>query len=222
MTDIEIFRDRIMIPGPAGEVVAGDAIIDLQIRLAVLEAIASPPSQAILSGRYYGPLSTLSGYPAPVSSEIAANRLYAVPFYVPQDAAFDVVGFTVTTAVAGATVRMGLYGLGSPGLAGSLIADFGTVDASAAGFRSVTIATTLPRGLCWLVGAANVAGVWIDAVPSTTGTSAIFGHSVVSGSSPRAAFFRSTDLAPGFTSLPATFGAGTTRVDIPVFWMRAQ
>lgn len=221
MTDIEIAQSRIMVPGPSGTVVGGGAITDLQTRVNALEAIASPPSQAILSNRYYGPLSTLSGYPAPVSTAITANRLYAVPFYVPQDAAFNVVALTVTTAVAGATVRMGIYGLNASGLAESLIAEFGTIDATVAGFRSLPVTITLARGLYWLAGAVNVAGVSIDLVTAVAGTTALLGHSTTSGSNPRASFHRSNDLASGFTSLPATFGVLITDPVIPVFWMRA-
>lgn len=207
--------------GLAGTGVSAGQLSDILNRLTALEAIAVPPSQIILAGRRYGPLTTISGNPPATPVEMVANRLYAVPFHCPQDASFDEVGFTVSTAVAGAAVRAGIYASGPAGIPDALVADLGAVDASAVGFRPRTISQTLPRGRYWLAGASNVVGLFIETVVATTGTTAILGHPSTSGNFPRSSLFRAAELAAGFTTLPTTFGGMTTHSNIQVFWLKA-
>ncbi len=208
------------VPGIAGTGVTQGQLSDILNRLNALEAITLPPSQAILSGRYYGPLTLLSGWPALTSRVLTADVLYASPLYIPQDAAFDTVGVEVNSAATGATIRFGLYAIGTNGLPTNLIAELGVVDASVSGFRSITFTRTIPRGLYWLAGAPN-AGISVMGTVSQVGVTSVLGHASPSGLDGRAALFRTTALATGFTALPTTFGATTTIPVILAYWVRA-
>lgn len=215
----DITTDRTLVPGPSGTVVGGEAIIDHEARIAALEAVALPPASAIISGLYYGPLTTLSGWNGPLVEKLAvADYLYAVPFLCPQNAAFNQVGVEVTTPVAGGTLRMGIYNVGADGMPSTLRQEFGTVDCTAAGWRSIPITITLPRGLYWIGGARN-ATIGAHAIDMVAGTTAVLGYVGTAGTTPRSAFFRT--LSPGFTSLPAIFGAVTTVARVDAFQMRA-
>lgn len=221
MTDIEIIQDRIAVPGPNGSNIAAGDYTDILNRLAELERRTLPPQQAILSGRYYGALSTLSGW-APLTSEaMFANRIYGSAFYCPQDAAFNQVGLEVTLAAANAAMRFGVYTVEPDGTPDTLVATFDPVDVTAIGYRSRPITLTLPRGLYWICG-ASTQSISANQTVAGPGMTATLGHSGTSGTTPRAGLWRSTDLAPGFTTLPATFGAVTTSALTPAFWLRAS
>lgn len=219
----EIQEARVLI-GQAGiaatGITAGEKL-DITSRLAALEAIAVPPRQAVMGNRYYGPLSSVTG---PLTHDVlnfAANTLAAGVFTCPQNAAFDQVSVIVTTSAgAGATVRFGLYDWQANGLPGNLVMDLGTVDASATGLRANTINVTIPRGRYWFAGAFNQQTVYESATVAL-GSEATLGHFDTTGNTPRAAVFRPTVLATGFTSLPSTFGSVSTTFHIPKFWLRA-
>jgi len=208
------------VPGLAGTGLTQGQLSDILNRIAELEAIALPPSQAILSGRWYGPLTALSGWPALTSRALTANVLRAGPLYIPQDAAFDTVGVEVSVAAAGATIRFGLYAAGTNGLPTNLIAEFGVVDASATGFRSIPITRTIPRGFYRLAGAPNTE-LSVMGTVNQAGVTAVLGHSGTNGENGRSAITRTTALASGFTDLPTTFGSVTTTFVIPAYWIRA-
>ncbi len=222
MTDIEIIRDRIMVPGPAGTVVAGDSIVDLQNRVAALEANVNPVRSSIVSGYYYGPLEMLSGYAAPFPVGASANTMDAGLFRWPANANFQRVEVEVVTAVAGGTIRLGVYNIGPDGFPTTKVLDLGTIDASVVGSRPGSISGTLARGQYWIAGAANVAGIWIRFIDSLTGVSSTLGHVDTSGTKPRGGCYRATPLASGFTTLPATFGSIATTAYIPAFWIKAS
>lgn len=224
MTDIgnvDILRSRIAVPGPNGHTVTAPDWSDVLNRLDELERRTLPPQQAILSGRYYGALSTLSGW-APLTSEVLfANRLYGSVFYCPQDAAFNQVGVEVTVAAVGATILFGVYTVEPDGTPDTLVSTFAPVDVTAIGYRSQPITLTLPRGLYWICG-ASTAGIRANQTVAGPGMTATLGHSGTTGTGPRAGLWRSADLAPGFTTLPASFGAVTTSALTPAFWLRAS
>ncbi len=216
----DIITDRTLVPGPSGTVVGGEATTSNTNRIAALEAVALPPVAAIISGRYYGPLTTLSGWVGPLISMIAVpNYLYASPFLCPQTVAFDQVGVEVTTAAEGGTIRLGIYNVGADGLPSSLRQEFGIVDCAATGWRSLPVTITLPRGLYWLAGARN-ATLGTKAIESRAGMTATLGYIGTDGTTARAGCSRT--LASGFTSLPATFGTVTTNSQIPAFQIRAS
>lgn len=222
MTDIEIYRDRILVPGPSGTVVAGDAITDLQTRVAELERVFNSQVESVVSTRWYGPLSTLDGYPAVTGTTMNANEFFASPVYIPHPGTFNVAGIEIITpAASGGAMRLGIYSV-SPtnGLPTTLIQDFGTIDTTVAGFRSVPISITLQRGSYWLAGVANAA-VTVARVPAQAGVSATMGHLDTSGNAPRSGLKRTTNLTTGFTSLPTSFGTAASITSILVFWLQA-
>ncbi len=220
--ETDIVQSRIAVPGPNGGTVTAGDFSGVLARLDALEALVNPPSEALLAGRYFGPLSRLSGYETPTALTLNANRLYATVLYVAQPATFNQAGIEVTTAIAGATIRLGVYQANTNGTPNALVADLGTIDASTTGFRPTpAISLTLARGLYWLSGAPSAA-VAVKALNSLTGTTAVIGHDGTSGTQPRSAFFRSTLLTSGFTSLPDPFGGVTTTYWIPVFWVRSN
>lgn len=220
MSDIEILRDRIMVPGPSGTVVGGTAITDLQTEVAELKRVLNSQIESVTTGRFYGPLSTISGYGTPTGTVTTQNRLYATPVYIPQNATFTVAGIEITSAATGATVRLGIYAANVNGLPGALVADFGTIDATVVGFRSVPISLTLPRGSYWLVGVTNNTSVAMLRVAAAAGVTATMGHVTTDGLGPRNAL-RKNDLLADNLSLPATFGAADSITSIFAFWLQA-
>ncbi len=220
--ETDIVQSRIAVPGPNGGTVTAGDFSGVLTRLAALEALVAPPSEVLVGGRYFGPLSRLSGYNTPTAFTLTANRLYATPLYVAQPTTFNQTRVVVTTAIAGSTLRLGVYSIASNGVPNTLVADLGTIDTSVVGERvSPTISLTLPRGLYWLSGAAN-ADIGVKVVDSPAGMTAVYGHDETSGNSPRAAFSQVTLLTSGFTSLPDTFGNVFTSYIIPVFWVRSN
>lgn len=227
MVDItpDIFRSIVSRPGLPGESADAIRMTSIEGRISDVEDLALPPTSAIVAGLYYGPLTTLSGWVGPLTEQLAiANYLYAVPFLCPQTAIFDQVGIEVTTPVAGGTIRLGLYSVNSAGMPDALAYDWGTVDASVAGWRSIPIGGAfglegiIPRGLYWLAGARN-ATIGTRAITSRAGMTATLGYVGTDGTTPRSALYRT--LAAGFTALPTTFGPVTTVFSIPAFQLRA-
>lgn len=61
------------------------------------------------------------------------------PFVFGRSARFDRIGLEVTSAVAGSVVRMGAHFDDGTGMPGALIQDFGTLDSSSLGQKSIVI-----------------------------------------------------------------------------------
>lgn len=216
----DIIQDRIMVPGPAGEVVGGQAITNLQTEVAELKRVANSQIESVTTGRFYGPLSTISGYATPTGAGATQNRLFGTPVYIPQNGTFNAAGIEITTAAAGGTVRLGIYASLANGLPGALVADFGTIDATVVGFRSVPISLTLQRGSYWIAGVTNNTSVAMLRVAAAAGVTATMGHVTTDGASPRNAIQRN-DLLADNLSLPATFGLSGSITSIFAFWLQA-
>ncbi len=105
------------------------------------------------SGRYYGaiPFGTTVA-----ASGMAANRLYAMPLYVPDTVTLDRIGVDISTAAAGKLIRLGLYQTNAAGWPGTLLLDAGTVDASTAAGVEIIINQQVegPRTY-WLVALSD-------------------------------------------------------------------
>lgn len=106
------------------------------------------PDQSVhpgfVSGRYYA-LQPGSGSGTLTLTE---NTLYLLPFFTPVSAAFDRLGFNITTGAGAAEneVRTGIFRT-STGVTGTLLADNGrTVIGTGTGNINVTIAQTLAPG----------------------------------------------------------------------------
>ncbi len=171
--------------GLAGTGVTQGQLSDILNRLAEVERVQNSQNESLVVGRFYGPLSTLSGYPAPTGVAITANTLYAAPVYIPQTGVFDAMGIQVTTpAAAGRTMRVGIYEAMADGMSGALLGDLGTIDTTVAGFWSLSTFAILKRGSYWLAGAANSA-VSVARVPAGPGLTATMGHTTTTGNDPR-------------------------------------
>lgn len=84
---------------------------------------------------------------------LVVNTLYAMPFLVGPSTAFDRIGCVATASVASSVVRLGVY-LDAGGKPGALDADFGTVNTSGFGTKTLTIAKTY-SGLVWVAAVAQ-------------------------------------------------------------------
>ncbi len=222
MTDTEITKVIIARTGPAGTGITAAEKASFDSRLTEIERVLNSQIESLVSTRWYGPLSTLSGYPAVTGVAMIANEFFASPVYIPHAGSFNVVGIEITTAAAaGGTMRLGIYNVSSTtGLPTSLIQDFGTIDTTVAGRRTVPISLTLQRGSYWLAGAPNL-DVSSARTLAQAGVTATMGHIDTTGNTPRSGLKRSTNLAAGFTALPAEFGAGASITSIFAFWLQA-
>lgn len=100
----------------------------------------------IVPGAYYGPGSGVTSTAATV-----ANRLSAMPLWVPE--AFTAVSIEceVTALAAGGTIRLGIYAAApTTDKPGALVLDAGTVTTDASGVKALTISQALEPGLYWL------------------------------------------------------------------------
>ncbi|WP_349864127.1 hypothetical protein [Leifsonia sp. WHRI 6310E] len=120
---------------------------------AVMAALADVFSNSgiIVSGRYYGADShTLT------LATIADGTCMAIPIWTSSAATFNRIAVEVTTAVAAANLRMGIY-LNDPArdAPGALLAEAGTISAATVGVKELTISQSLEAGLHWLAVVAQ-------------------------------------------------------------------
>lgn len=145
------------------------------------------PHLGFVSGDYY---SMLGASGTATNFAINANRMYLVPFYVPETATFDRIGIYVSSTAA-ASVRLGIYE-NSSGVAGDLVVDAGTVSTASSGLQTATISQSLTQGVYWLAAISNGTPGLLRYDTTTTG---IYG-AVNTG-----------DLAPKISCQDVTYGA---------------
>lgn len=85
---------------------------------------------------------------------VNANRLFAMPFWIPIQMTFDRIGIQVTTGAAG-DARLGIYEDDTT-YPGDLAIDAGIVDVTGVGLKEIVINKTLAAGLYWVVILAEV------------------------------------------------------------------
>ena len=110
----------------------------------------APPWPPHAGGRFYGNLCET----ASTTLAVAANILYAIPFFVPVTATYTTIAIEVTTLKAGSNIRLGIY-RDSGGVPGALVLDAGTVSGGAVALVSIVIAQSLTPGWYWLAGLAS-------------------------------------------------------------------
>lgn len=88
---------------------------------------------------------------------LTANTLYRVPLYVPVAKTISEIAISVSTAAAGASIRLGIRNYNdATGEFTTLVSDCGTVDASTTGLKSITgLSITLNPGLYFLECVSN-------------------------------------------------------------------
>lgn len=174
-------------------------------------------SMGYLSGQTYGPQGVLG------VQVLVPNDLSAMPFPVYGTHTFQGMGVWVTTAGVGTTclLRLGAY-RDAGGYPGALIGDFGTVDATSTGIKTVT-GITLPASyeILWLAVKMEAAGLTSNPqVIGHTGNNAqtIFGVPGQKGSNPYIGASWTTNGGFGTPGFPATYpaigdGVGQTFAD---------
>ena len=93
--------------------------------------------------------------PTAANNTQSAGWLRYIPIFVGQPTTYDQIHIVVSTLGAG-NVRVGLYTWNNGGL-GNLIEDFGLIDVSGTGQRSLAIDITLQPGYYWLATFNDVA-----------------------------------------------------------------
>ena len=113
----------------------------------------TPPHPGVRSTptSYYFPVTMT---PASNQSAIPANRLYYMPFCLPQ-ITVDRILIEVTTGLAG-SARLGLY-TNLNGMPDQLIVDAGAVDTSAVGIIEASFSPIALPGWCWVAVVLNAA-----------------------------------------------------------------
>jgi hypothetical protein len=83
-------------------------------------AARAPSAMPLFSSYYYDSMAHIAGA-GWSGSALTAGRLYATPFYVPHAITVDRLGVNVTTGVASALGKAGIYTMGSNGRPGTLV-----------------------------------------------------------------------------------------------------
>jgi hypothetical protein len=152
-------------------------------------------------GRYYFP-----GPSGAATVPVAANRLYASPFFSFQRQTFTKLGIEITTA-AGTNGRLGIYKWAN-GVPSSLILDAGAINIASTGYQEITgLNFTLNPGVYGLAFLPDTA-VTVRAI-TNTGIS-WFANFLLGASAPGAAIELLVNAAQTYGALPATFPASLT------------
>lgn len=107
---------------------------------------APPAGATYKAGDYIGPLA-ISGSAAATT----AGTAYFSRIHIPKALTVDRIACWVRTLGAASTVRLGIY-TDVTGRPGTLLVDGGTIDSTATGAKTVTIAQALAAGAYWLCG----------------------------------------------------------------------
>lgn len=121
------------------------------------------------------------------TTTLAINQLRYAPFIVRTPIIIDLLSVEVTTAVALATIRMGVYKADSDLQPTTLVTDAGEIDASTTGVKSISVSLNLDPGTYLTALNVNVAGV---AVRIARGGSMYAGLNASMGSTPFTQSFR--------------------------------
>lgn len=106
--------------------------------------------------------------PSAISTAIGQLGFMSVAF--PRAVTLDRIAVNVSTAVAGAVYRLGIYAALADGNVGGLIEESGTVDASTLGNKALVISRSLPAGRYFLAAVAQDGG----SAPSILGITPVF------------------------------------------------
>lgn len=170
-----------------------------------------------VTNRYYGGEISQTG--TTTTFVVAANLLYAVPFFVGKKVTWTRIGIDVT-ASAGTNARLGIYKAdGTGGTPSTLVVDAGTVSTASTGIKEATISQALEVGMYWVTAV-------FDNTPTvrgrTTGVSAHDFLSAIMGGATPGTQDLLMHVAHAFGALPSpygtlTFNAGAT---MPLIMMR--
>lgn len=166
------------------------------------------------TGRYYSHTAFLPNTGAITAQAMVANRLYAMPLIVPASVTFDRVAINLTTAVAGSTIRIGIYEADN-GWTCTRIVDFGTLASTTpTGIKEITISQALSAGR-YLVAIASSHTPSISRASMTNFNP--FGETTVAQTNAGAVI---QNLAGGFAALPDPLVATATDTSYFSVWFR--
>lgn len=76
-----------------------------------------------------------------------------IPLIVSRGMSIDAAGVNINTAIAGSTVKIALYEDDGTGYPGDMVVDFGTIDSSTTGVKTLTLGSpqAITAGLYWLL-----------------------------------------------------------------------
>lgn len=122
------------------------------------------------------------GTPSTISHALITTY---IPFFVPEACTLTAISAAVTTAQAAATVRLGLYTLtaitGVGAVTGARVADFGTIDVSATGEKTIVVSQAVTRGLyCFCAAVSNHSALRMRR-PATSAGMILWGESTAGG-----------------------------------------
>ena len=126
-----------------GDKLRGDGLIAHQQEI---DAHTKNPWEIVRVGAYY---TNPEGYYNALT--MVANHLYAKPFIVVRNMTLDQIAIDVTTAVADASMRLGIYNDGTNLYPGTLLLDAGVVSVATTGVKTITINQALTKGIYWVV-----------------------------------------------------------------------
>lgn len=166
------------------------------------------------SGLYYanGDLTTAA---APTLNVLAVSP----SLFVHKTTTFNELVMNVTVAAATSVFRMGIYQDDGGGYPGALVADFGTVDCSTTGLKTLTISQQLTPDVYWIGGVMQTASATI------TMTGPFLNHKIQVGTSsvsagPNNNYYAQTSVTG---ALPSTFTSTVTpgSTTMPRIWIKA-
>lgn len=200
----------------------GTLLEDSRIGDALLGPLPEAPSSMSLRHRgdeyYLG--GCLAIRPTFDTLVVAANRLYAIPFYMPSVPNMaDRIAVRVTSA-AGTLARLGIYDEGENLYPGRLLDDSGTVATNGTGIKTITIRKGLSRGLKWLAAVFNGTPTMFSLNGGSVGTWAVLG---AVASADWEDFLVGWSVEFGYAALPAKFpdvSGATKRLQEPVIALR--
>jgi hypothetical protein len=108
-------------------------------------------------------------WPGTTVRELTAGYLFHFPWFLDNPFPIDELGLEVTTALASALIRVGIYNADTNWQPSTLLLDAGTIDASTTGLKTKAVSLTIPPGRFMAVATAS-ASVIIRML-TTTGAS---------------------------------------------------
>lgn len=206
-----------------------EAIRDLgnAIDNSVFNLPPSPPSnitlgKTVVASEKY----TIPGYHwTTLSASTPGNdSLRAFGIAVSQDTTYANVAAEVSTAGAGFLVRFGLFEVGPNGLPNDLVEDYGVIDGSSTGIKTLSGPFTVPQGIYWVVWAVTRPSTGSIRIPGVQefGPVSGFGRATINETNNQGGLFKTTGgsaiVSGGFSNITDTFFTATDIIRPTLFF----
>ena len=184
-------------------------VVDGLIEAQVAGINARHPSWPLVSGNRVSAITHGAGLRRDTLANVpmGANQLRSSLIYLPETATFDSVGLTIGTGDGNVRLGVGTYDFANR--TATLITDFGELNVSTSGNKTLAINETLGPG--WIILLA-----WFSAAPTVAGGEPATGYDMNSNGNPLA-----TPLRTGGTygALPSTITFNTDSTTILSMWL---